>query len=84
MDAHREVPRELVALGDVADAGGRVRGRHRAGAPRDEPEDGAQERRLPGAVGADEDDELAGSDGQVDVAQDGTAAEVNGEVRRRS
>ena len=70
-DANREVPREFVALRHVAD---RAVGLDTA-AGGDEPQDRADQRGLPGAVGSDEADELPGPGLQVDVLEDAAPAQ---------
>ena len=54
---------------------------HGAGMDRDEAGDGLDERRLAGAVRAEEGDELAGRDGEVDAAHDRQVALVAGDER---
>ena len=50
-----------------------------AGVDRDEAGDGLDEGRLAGAVRAEEDEELAGRDGEVDAADDREVALVAGD-----
>jgi len=67
-DVARALPREVLA-------GENHRPRH----PAQEARDGAQQRRLAGAVGTEQRDDLTGADGEIDAVQHADLAIAGGE-----
>ncbi len=78
-DAERQRRVELQALRHVADAEARA-AHDAAGGRREHPQEHAEQRGLAGAVGADQRDDLAGVEREIDAAQQLVAADADADA----